>query len=67
VEETIGFDSDTRTIVLSFDISDVEEPIYFDPGKSSSFWSSDDAVEQEGVWNVHPEKRKNFSFQAQVK
>jgi cytochrome c551/c552 len=67
VEETIGFDSDNRTIVLSFDISDVEEPIYFDPGKSSSFWSSDDAVEQEGVWNVHPEKRKNFSFQAQVK
>ena len=67
VEETIGLDADNRTIVLSFKISDAEEPIYFDPGQSSSIWSSDDAVEQKGVWKVHPEKRKNFSFLAQVK
>jgi cytochrome c551/c552 len=67
VEETIGFDADNRTIVLSFKISDAEKPIYFDPGKSLSIWSSDDAVEQEGVWKVHPEKRKSFSFLAQVK
>jgi hypothetical protein len=67
VEETIGFDADKRTIVLSFKVSDVEEPIYFDPGQSSSIWSSDDAVEQKGAWKVHPEKRKNFSFLAQVK
>jgi len=53
--------------VLYFKISDAEEPIHFDPGQSSSIWSSDDAVEQEGVWTVHPEKRKNFSFQGQVK
>ena len=67
VEETIGFDADNRTIVLSFKVSDAEEPIYFDPGQSSSIWSSDDAVELKGFWKVHPEKRKNFSFLVQVK
>jgi cytochrome c551/c552 len=67
VEETIGFDADNRTIVLSFKISDAVDPIYFDPGQSSSTWSSDDAVEQKGVWKVHLEKRKRFAFLAQVK
>ena len=67
VNQTIGYQSGNRTIVLSFQIPDSEGPLYFDSGKSTATWSSDDAEQQEGVWKVHPEKRKNFSFRAQVK
>jgi cytochrome c551/c552 len=67
VEETIGFDADNRTIVLSFTIYDAEEPIYFDPGKSSSIWSSDEAEERDGIWAVKADNLKSFSFRAQVK
>ena len=67
VEETIGFDADNRTIVLSFKISDAEEPIYFDPGKSSSIWSSEQAEERDGIWAVKADKMKSFFFRAQVK
>jgi len=67
VEETIGFDADNRTIVLSFRISDAEEPIYFDPGQSSSIWSSDEAQESDGIWAVKADNLKSFSFRAQVK
>ena len=67
VEETIGFDADNRTVVLSFKISDEEKPIYFDPGKSSSIWSSDEAEEKDGIWAVKEENLKSFSFRAQLK
>jgi cytochrome c551/c552 len=67
VEETIGFDADNRTIVLSFKISDAEEPIYFDPGKSSPIWSSDEAEESDGIWAVKADNLKSFSIRAQVK
>ena len=67
VDQAIGYQSKNRTIELYFQIPDAEGPIYFDSGESTVIWSSDDAVEQEGVWKVHPEKRKHFSFQAQVK
>ena len=67
VEETIGFDADKRTIVLSFKVSDVEEPIYFDPGQSSSIWSSDEAEERDGIWAIKADNLKSFSFRAQVK
>ena len=67
VEETIGFDADNRAIVLSFKISDAEEPIYFDPGKSSSIWSSDEAEESDGIWAVKADNLKSFSIRAQVK
>jgi len=67
VEETIGFDADNRTIVLSFKISGAEEPIYFDPGQSSPIWSSDEAQERDGIWAVKADNLKSFSFRAQVK
>jgi cytochrome c551/c552 len=67
VEETIGFDADNRTIVLSFKISDAEELIYFDTGKSSPIWSSDEAEERDGIWAIKADNLKSFSFRAQVK
>jgi cytochrome c551/c552 len=67
VAQTIGYDRDNRTIVLSFQIPESEGSVYFDTGESTIIWSSDDALEQEGVWKVHHGKRKNFSFLAQVK
>jgi len=67
VGQTIAYQSKNRTIELSFQIPDAEGPIYFDFGESTAIWSSDDALEQEGVWKVYHEKQKNFSFRAQVK
>ncbi|MDG1138324.1 MAG: hypothetical protein P8N49_02235, partial [Opitutales bacterium] len=67
VEETIGFDADNRTILLSFKVSDAEGPIYFDPGKSSSIWSSEQAEERDGIWVIKAENLKSFSLRAQVK
>ena len=67
IDQTIGYQRKSRTIELSFQIPDAEEPIYFDSGESTAIWSSGDAVEQEGVWKVHHGKRKHFSFRAQVK